>query len=134
MILLPLPRLVFPRHAPLFWPPRTCRLCSIPKDLSPRVPRDLRQGFEHPDKNSFLEPLLEAAVASLVGRVAFWKVLPGSSRTHYPEDAVRMPFKTSRGSRQGLPRRSSLRGGSGIRGSNTSHCSSVRSMQLYFSC
>src|SRR5215211_5087535 len=44
-----------------------------------------------------------------------------------------MPFRTSRGSRQGLPRPSSLRGGSGISGSNTSHCSSVRSM-LFHSC
>jgi hypothetical protein len=44
-----------------------------------------------------------------------------------------MPFRTSLGSRQGLPRPSSLRGGSGIRGSSTSHCSSVRSM-LRSSC
>jgi hypothetical protein len=55
------------------------------------------QGFEHPAKNSFLDPLLEAAVASLVGRVAFWKVLPGSSRTHYPEDAVQDVARISPG-------------------------------------
>src|SRR3954447_2897230 len=45
-----------------------------------------------------------------------------------------MPLRTSRESRQGLPRPSSLRGGSGIRGSNTSHCPSVRSMLCFHSC
>ena len=42
----------------------------------------------------------------------------------------RMPLSTSLGSRQGLPRPSARRGGSGISGSKTSHCSSVRSIFL----
>jgi hypothetical protein len=37
----------------------------------------------------------------------------------------KMPCSTSLGSRQGLPRPSSRRGGSGISGANTAHCSSV---------
>ncbi len=45
----------------------------------------------------------------------------------------RMSFRTSRGSRQGLPRPSSLRGGFGMRDSNTSHCLSVRSMLCFSS-
>src|SRR3712207_9555010 len=40
----------------------------------------------------------------------------------------RMPFRMSLGSRQGRPLPSVRRGGVGIRGSSTAHCSSVRSM------
>ncbi len=89
------------------------------------------QSFEDTRKDSFFDPSLEAAVAGLVGRVAFGEDFPGRSRAQYIQ---RMPFSTSRGSRQGLPRPSSLRGGSGTRGSNTFHCSSVRSMLFYSSC
>src|SRR3954470_6663759 len=39
-----------------------------------------------------------------------------------------MPFKTSRGSRQGRPRRSRRRRGVGNSGSSTAHCASVRSI------
>jgi death-on-curing protein len=39
-----------------------------------------------------------------------------------------MPFNTARGSRQGRPRPSARRGGIGIIGLRTSHCSSVRSI------
>jgi hypothetical protein len=42
MILLPLPRLVFPTRAPPFWLRRTWRLCSTPRGLSPRALRGLR--------------------------------------------------------------------------------------------
>jgi hypothetical protein len=48
----------------------------------------LGQGFEHPAKDPFLDPSLKAAMAGLVGRVAFGKVLPGRSGAQYPEDAV----------------------------------------------
>jgi hypothetical protein len=48
----------------------------------------LGQGFEHPAKDPFLDPILKAAVAGLVGRVAFGQVLPGRSGAQYPEDAV----------------------------------------------
>src|SRR5215218_7118618 len=33
MIFVPLPRLVFPTRAPLFWLQRTSRLCSTPRGL-----------------------------------------------------------------------------------------------------
>ena len=42
-----------------------------------------------------------------------------------------MPLSTSRLSRQGRPRPSARRGISPISGSNTAHCSSVRSMALH---
>jgi hypothetical protein len=48
----------------------------------------LGQGFEHPAKDPFLYPLLKAAMAGLVGRVAFGKILPGRSGAQYPEDAI----------------------------------------------
>lgn len=41
----------------------------------------------------------------------------------------RIPWRTSRESRQGRPRPSSRRGGSGISGLTMAHCSSVRSME-----
>lgn len=41
----------------------------------------------------------------------------------------RIPSRTSRESRQGRPRPSLRRGGTGINGSNSFHCSSVRSME-----
>lgn len=42
----------------------------------------------------------------------------------------RIPSRTSRESRQGRPRPSLRRGGTGINGSNSFHCSSVRSMEV----
>jgi hypothetical protein len=36
-------------------------------------------------------------MAGLVGRVAFRKILPGSARTHYPEDAVQNVARISPG-------------------------------------
>src|SRR5215210_373222 len=45
MIFVPLPRLVFPTHAPLFWLRRTWRLCSTPKGLSARALGDLLRGL-----------------------------------------------------------------------------------------
>jgi hypothetical protein len=61
-----------------------------------------------------------------IGRVAFGKIAPWSPvrKMH------RMPLSTFLGSRQGLPRPSTRRGGSGIRGLKISHCSWVRSMLL----
>jgi hypothetical protein len=93
MSFVPLPRLVFPTHvfptpAPPFWPRRRWRLCSTPRGLSLRVLRGLGPSFEHPAKDPFLDPLLEAAVAGLVGRVAFGQVLPRRPGAQYPEDAV----------------------------------------------
>jgi hypothetical protein len=44
--------------------------------------------LEHAVQNPFLDPPLEAAVASLVGRIALWKVSPGRSGAKYPEDAI----------------------------------------------
>jgi len=35
------------------------------------------QGFEHAAKDPFLDPPLKAAVAGLIGRVAFGQILPG---------------------------------------------------------
>src|SRR5215210_3662517 len=37
MSFVPLLRLVFPTRAPLFWLPRTCRLCSTLRGLSPHA-------------------------------------------------------------------------------------------------
>src|SRR5215204_3322078 len=45
MIFVPLPRLVFPTRAPLFWLQRTSRLCSTPRALSLHALRDLRPGL-----------------------------------------------------------------------------------------
>jgi hypothetical protein len=42
------------------------------------------QRFEYAAQNPFLDPSLEAAVAGLVGRVTFGKVLPGCSGAKHP--------------------------------------------------
>jgi hypothetical protein len=41
------------------------------------------QGFEYAAKDPFLDPSLEATVAGLVGKVAFWEILPGRSGAHH---------------------------------------------------
>src|SRR5215210_9562576 len=45
MSFVPLPRLVFPTRAPLFWLRRTYHLCSTPRDLSAPSLRDLELEF-----------------------------------------------------------------------------------------
>jgi hypothetical protein len=57
--------------------------------------------------------------------------LSGKSCQRAPERRIqRMPLSTSRGSRHGLPRPSSRRGGGGMSGSMMAHCSSVNSSRL----
>jgi hypothetical protein len=46
------------------------------------------QRFEYAAKNPFLDPSLKAAMAGLVGWIAFWKVLPGCSGAKYPENGI----------------------------------------------
>jgi hypothetical protein len=46
------------------------------------------QGFEYATKDPFFDPSLEATVAGLVGRVAFWEILPRRAGTQYPQDGV----------------------------------------------
>jgi hypothetical protein len=46
------------------------------------------QSFEYAAKNSFLNPLLKAPMAGLVGRIAFGQVLPRCPGTKYPEYGV----------------------------------------------
>jgi hypothetical protein len=87
-ILLPLPRLVFPTQAPFFGYHERSVYVAFRKIYLPAFLEIFRQGFEHPAKNPFLDPLLEAAVAGLVGRVAFRKVLPRG-----------LPYAVSRGCR-----------------------------------
>jgi hypothetical protein len=56
------------------------------------------QRFEHAREYPFFDPPLKAAVAGLVGRVAFGKVLPGRSGAQYPQDAIENVPRISPGS------------------------------------
>jgi hypothetical protein len=88
MIFVPLPRLVFPTHAPFFGYDERGVYVALREVYLPALFEIFARGFEYAAKNSFLDPLLKATVASLVGRVAFGKVFPGRSGAQYPEDAV----------------------------------------------
>ena len=79
-------------------------------------PKDLVQ-------HAFLGPTLEAPMAGLLRWVAFREARQGAP----VRKTQSMPLSTSLGSRQGLPRPSARSGGLGIKGSKSSHCSSVRS-------
>ena len=89
MSFVPLPRLVFPTHDPLFWLRRTCRLCNTPRGLSPRAFRGLRPTLRVRCQEPLPQSISESDDGrSLVGRVAFGEILPGCSGAKYPEDAV----------------------------------------------
>src|SRR5215217_2424841 len=97
MIYLPLPRLVFPTHAPFFGNHEGAVYIALPEIYLPALLEIFGQGLEYAAKNSFLDPPLKATMASLVGRVAFRKVLPGRARTQYPEDGVQEVARISPG-------------------------------------
>jgi hypothetical protein len=89
MTLLPLPRLgSFPPPPPFFGYNKCAVYVALREvDLSALF-EILGQSLEHAVQNPFLDPPLEAAVASLVGRIALWKVSLGRSGAKYPEDAI----------------------------------------------
>jgi hypothetical protein len=63
----------------------------------PAILEVLGQDFEYVAKNSSLDPPLKAPMASLVGRVAFWKIFPGRPGAQYPEDTVQDVARVSPG-------------------------------------
>jgi hypothetical protein len=88
MSFVPLPRLVFPTHAPFFGYNKRAVYVALREVYLSALLKVFGQSFEHFAQNSFLDPLLKATVAGLVGRVAFGKVLPGRPGAQYPQDAV----------------------------------------------
>ena len=44
--------------------------------------------MQHPRQRSISTPLLEVAVAGLIGRIALWKIRPLRSRAQNPQDAI----------------------------------------------
>ena len=89
MIFVPLPCLVFPTHAALFGYNERVVYVALREVYLPAFFEVSGQRFEYGAENSFFDPLLDATAASLVGRVAFWKVLPRSTGAQYTEDAVK---------------------------------------------
>ena len=84
-----MPRLVSPRRTnPFFgYDKRAVYVAFREVYLSPLL-EVFGQCFENIRENPFLNPSLKAAMAGLVGWVAFWKVFPGRSSAKYPENAV----------------------------------------------
>jgi hypothetical protein len=116
------PPRVFPTEPPPFWSPRRCRPRSTPRGRARRAPLGLRPGREGPRRAR----LPRSGAGSYAGRSPGADSAPaGRARgpgTRDPRDAVEhVP-----GVLPGRPLPSARRGGSGIRGSTISHCSSVR--------
>lgn len=83
-----MPRLVFPTHAPFFGYDERGVYVALREVYLPALFEVFGQSFEYAAKNSFLDPLLKAAMAGLVGWIAFGEILPGCSGAKYPEDGV----------------------------------------------
>jgi hypothetical protein len=89
MTFVPLPRLGSFRPAPPFFGyNKRAVYVTLREVYLPALFEVFGQSFEYSAKNSFLDPLLEAAMAGLVGRVTFGQILPGSPGAQYPEDAI----------------------------------------------
>jgi hypothetical protein len=71
-----------------------------------------------------LDPVLEAPMTGLVGRIVVRQVLPAGAGAQDPEDALQHAALVAPGAAAAV----GAAGGSGISGSNTSHCSSVKRM------
>jgi hypothetical protein len=69
-----------------------------------------------------LNPVLEAPMTGLVGRIVVGQILPASAGAQHPEDALQHAALVAPGAAAAV----GAAGGSGISGSNTSHCSSVK--------
>ena len=88
MILVPLPRFAFPTLEPHFGPCEGAVDEGLGEvEASPLV-EILREAVEDPLDRPVSEPLLEAAMAGLVRRIATGQILPRSPRTKDPEDPV----------------------------------------------
>lgn len=89
MILVPLPRFVFPTQPPLFSPGRRCRRRMLLRD---RASLDLGDPSRVPPDDSThraaLDPPREATVARCVRRISSGHVLPRRAGAHHPEHAV----------------------------------------------
>jgi hypothetical protein len=79
--------------------------------------------FEYSLQNPGTHPLLETTVAGLVRRVALRQIGPRCAG----RSTQSIPSRTARRAFHGRPRPSFRRDGSGISGSRTDHCESVRS-------
>src|SRR5215469_14774780 len=120
MILVPLPRFVFPILRPLF---RGCEAC-VDECLS-NINRTSRGKFvcrssHNPHHYPRADPLLKPPLTGLKRRVSVGSGAP-VRKTH------RTPFITDRRLFQGRPRPSRRFRGSGISGTSTFHWSSVKS-------
>jgi hypothetical protein len=76
--------LVFPTHAPLFGYNECGVYVALREVYLPTLFEIFCKSFEYAAQNPFLDPPLKAAVAGLVGWVAFREILPGRSGTQYP--------------------------------------------------
>jgi hypothetical protein len=88
MILVPLPRLVFPTWSPFFGAGKRAvdeRLAEI--QAAPGV-EIRRECLEEAPERAGADPALKAAMTCLIRRIALWQVLPGRARAEDPEDAV----------------------------------------------
>ena len=97
-------------------------LVAAERTLASVEGKSFQDSFHH----SGADPLLEAAMAGLVGRITVGNVGPRSARPQYP----RIPFRTMRRSIHGLPRPSLRRSGSEMMASIIAHWASVRSRDI----
>ena len=88
MILVPLPRLVFPTKRPFFGRNK----CPVHKtffEVQPARLFEMRgQGQQYPFYDSRADPILEASVPGLVRSVSRWQVLPGRACAQNPKHSI----------------------------------------------
>ena len=85
--------------------------------------------MQEPGQRAVALPLLKAPMAGLIGRIAVGQIVPRSARAQNPKNTVQHGLRIA--PRPTSTVGTSFRASSGL---SFSHCASVRSMLLIYSC